>query len=573
MNHVRRYLKTGQRSVGVLLVFATLATLHTWPLASAPGTLSRNDNADAQLNAWIIAWIQHTLPREPMRLFDANIFHPEPRTLAFSEPLLLPAVLGLPLRLLGDSPILIHNLLLLLGMVLTGATMFALIREQTGDTCAALLGGSVLAFNAHTMTRLPHIQAHWAVGLPLAYMALDRLLHVGLRSPPSLRLGKQLQTEAGSTHRNMLLLTIGVVALGLTSGYLVIITVVGLMTALLVRLPEWRHRASVVLTQVGAATAIAIVAMMPVALPYWRASQEQNLTRSLDEIASFAISPLSYLATASRIHHGTWAAQFYELAAGNLFPGIIPLGLACVAVFRWARGRGRVSALVAIGAMGFVMSLGPATPLYKLFWTLFPPARALRDPSRFGLLVIFAVALLAVFGLAELRRQLPRRWGLAVGLLAVAAVNLEMLHAPIPYQEFKGFPPLYRQIAEGTDTVVAELPFPGPQAVVRNAKFVLASTQHWRPLVNGYSGFTPASYVEHARRLRAFPGPRAMAELRRLRVTHLVIHEESFDEETNRTIARRLRTVGEFEPVTATLGGPRLYRRTTDLPGSNHEVR
>ena len=64
-----------------LAAFLALAAFHTWPIARAPGRESLNHNADAQLNAWIIAWIAHTLPRDPVHLFDGNIFAPEPATL------------------------------------------------------------------------------------------------------------------------------------------------------------------------------------------------------------------------------------------------------------------------------------------------------------------------------------------------------------------------------------------------------------------------------------------------------------------------------------------------------------
>src|SRR5690349_10167566 len=57
--------------------FTLLAVLHTWPLATAPGRLSRNDNADTILNEWTMAWVAHQLPRHPLHLFDANIFYPE----------------------------------------------------------------------------------------------------------------------------------------------------------------------------------------------------------------------------------------------------------------------------------------------------------------------------------------------------------------------------------------------------------------------------------------------------------------------------------------------------------------
>ena len=44
-----------------------------------------NDNGDTQLNEWIMAWVVHQLPRDPLRLFDANIFYPAKDTLAFSN--------------------------------------------------------------------------------------------------------------------------------------------------------------------------------------------------------------------------------------------------------------------------------------------------------------------------------------------------------------------------------------------------------------------------------------------------------------------------------------------------------
>ena len=116
---------------------ALLAVVHTWPLATDPATLSRNDNGDALLNEWILAWVAHQLPRAPLQLFQANIFYPAQDTLAFSEPLIVPALLGAPVRWLGGSPVLVHNLLLLAGLALTVFAGYALVREWTGDHLAA----------------------------------------------------------------------------------------------------------------------------------------------------------------------------------------------------------------------------------------------------------------------------------------------------------------------------------------------------------------------------------------------------------------------------------------------------
>ena len=84
-------------AAGALALFVLLTVAHTWPLASAPATWSRNDAADTILHEWILAWVPHQLWNDPLRLFDANIFYPERYTLAYSDPLLVQALMGAPL--------------------------------------------------------------------------------------------------------------------------------------------------------------------------------------------------------------------------------------------------------------------------------------------------------------------------------------------------------------------------------------------------------------------------------------------------------------------------------------------
>ena len=96
---------TSSRRSSALAVCILLAVLHTWPLVLHPGRYSRNDNADTQLNEWILAWVEHQLPRAPLHLFEANIFYPAHDSLAFSEPLIVPALIGAPLAWSGGSPV------------------------------------------------------------------------------------------------------------------------------------------------------------------------------------------------------------------------------------------------------------------------------------------------------------------------------------------------------------------------------------------------------------------------------------------------------------------------------------
>ena len=50
-----------------------------------------------------------------------------------------------------------------------------------------------------------------------------------------------------------------------------------------------------------------------------------------------------------------------------------------------------------------------------------------------------------------------------------------------------------------------------------------ASTRYWHPLLNGYSGYTPASYVAHYLAFQGFPDPSSITALREAGVTHIVV--------------------------------------------------
>lgn len=120
------------------MLFVALALLHTWPLVTAPSTLSRTDSADGLLNQWILGWVAHALVTHPLSLFDANIFYPEPRTLAFSEHLVVPALFSAPVFWVGGSPVLAYNVTLWCGLALTGLAMALVVRRWTGDWYAAI---------------------------------------------------------------------------------------------------------------------------------------------------------------------------------------------------------------------------------------------------------------------------------------------------------------------------------------------------------------------------------------------------------------------------------------------------
>lgn len=520
-NEPHRRVNAWERSHWAMagLACVLLAVLHTWPLASAPHVLTRN-NGDVMLNEWILAWVQHQLPRDPWHLFEGNIFYPAHDSLAFSEPLIVPAVMGVPVRMLGGSPVLVHNLLLMAGLALTALGAYALVAEWTGDRAAALIAASAFAFNTHTLTRLEHLQAAHAYGLPLTLLATDRLL-------------------ANGRTRDALWLAFWMTVMAYTSGHLVIFALVMIAAAIIARPGDWVRQPFHVLRGFALAAAISAAAILPVYLPYRRVALQHGFARTLEDVTDFSASLEGYLASAGRLHFSTWSAALFRDPVNAFFPGVAVLVLSLAAiVFVWRRRaadhalmKRRTIMLVAIAVVGVILSLGTRTPVYGWLYAVFPPLTAIRAAARFGILFLLATAVLAGVGAAWIRASgMFGRGAAAVAIALAAIVNVEALRAPFEYRPFVGIPNLYSILArEPGPVVLVEQPFYPPQAVFENAEYVLNSTAHWRPLMNGYSGFTPESYRELAGTFWYFPREHAIEAMRRAGVTHVMVHPHRFE--------------------------------------------
>jgi hypothetical protein len=499
------------RSLAALVLFAVLAIAHTWPLASDPGVLSRNDNGDTILIEWTLAWDAHQVVRAPWNLFEANIFYPSHDTLAFSEHLFTLGMMGAPFLWSGLSPVLVYNLLILAGLALSGWSLCLVVWRWTGDWLAGTLAGSILAFNAHTLTRLPHLHALHYEFLPPALLVLDALL-----TAPRLKHG--------------VLLAAWFLLMALTSNYHMVFALAALAAAIVVRPMDWRLRGRRLVMPLALAAALSGVAMVPFLLPYLRVRELYGAERTLDMAGLYIASINDYLATASRLHYEWWSEPFVRESDTSLFPGVIPvvLGLAAIGLdvaFRDLRAR----MALAVGAAGFLLSFGPALPGYAFLYNGVPLLQGIRGVNRFGFLVIFALAVLSGFVVAHVRQRLSRsRWVTAVALLLVLGVNVEALRAPMGYVRFEGIPQVYDSLAREEMAVIVELPFHGPRESWEGAAYMLYSTRHWHPIANGHSAFIPPSYRDFHEIVKTFPDASSLEALSQRGVTHVVVHDRRF---------------------------------------------
>ncbi|MEO8070719.1 MAG: hypothetical protein ABI652_04915 [Acidobacteriota bacterium] len=524
-----------------------LAVLHTWPLAGGLASRSLNYNADAEQGEWTLSWIARMLPRDPRHLFDGNIFAPERATLAYSEPMIVPALMGAPVRWLGGSPVLTYNVVLIVGLALTAWAGWLVAWRWTGAADAALVAGALTAFNAHLLTRLPHVMAAHAWGIPLSLYLADRLV-----DRPRMRDGA--------------LLALVVAATAATSVYwLALVGVVVAITAV-ASLRRWRSFLAIT----GASLA-GLVIVAPVLWPYVRLAGS-GASRPLESVAQFSATPAGYLTSLSRLHAG-WTARFFRDDVNVLFAGVTAIALAAVGVATAAgraERRRRIVVVVAIATVGVFLSFGPATALYRTLYHWLLPLRGLRAAARFGYLYLVAIALAAGLGVAWLqqRARTAGKRALIAGL-CLAAVTVEAWSGPIRTEPFRRVPAIYDVLArEAGPALLVEVPFYPADAVFENGEYMLNATAHWQPVMNGTSGVTPASYRARAASFWFFPRDWAIDAIVRDGATHVMVHLERFSAaevaDINQVLARR----ADLRLVASDAQGHRLYRvatRTTDL--------
>jgi hypothetical protein len=270
---------------------------------------------------------------------------------------------------------------------------------------------------------------------------------------------------------------------------------------------------------------------------------------------------VSYLITGSRLHFELWSHRFFGRSESTNFPGLTALVLAALAL-AWPETRRdvrvRMCLVAAVGCAA--VSMLPRTPIYPRLHHLILLFRAVRVQAHLGQIVLLMLAVVAGFGVAGLGRRWSRaRTWPVVGCVLCVLVNLEALRAPFVYAPFSEVPPIYALLARERDAVVVELPFWPPRIFFANGTYMLNATRHWRPMLNGYSGFRPSSYSDTYDAVLSFPDVSSLTALHNRGVTHIVVHEDQFCLFFGRERCDTIRRTASLQPV-AEAGDIHIYR-------------
>jgi hypothetical protein len=504
-----------RRHVLVLLFFTVTTALMVPDYVRHP--FSVPDHGDPLFSIWRLAWVAHQLPRDPLHLFDGNIFYPDVRTLAFSDAMLVPALAAAPLLWLGVHQVLVYHMIFFLAIVLSGYTMFLLVRALTASTGSALIAGLLFAFCLFRFLHFSHLElqvAHW---IPLALFAFHRTVVTG-----QLRYG--------------LLTGLAIALQALSSLYYGMFFVV-FLTVLVAALWVSRHLSILTIVRpLSAGAALAALLVLPLTMPYW-ANRGTLGDRGAGEVQHFSAKPSDFLAApANSLYRGRFTTA--ETGERELFPGFIPIALAIVALWppltpiRFAYGVGLIFAMDA--ALGF------NGEVYHWLYGYLPPFRGLRVPARFGMIMTLVLSVLAGYGIARLASRVQTwKWRTALFAVCGVAVLIEMRPAVRAEPIWSTAPAIYNRLPQDGSAVLAEFPFPRPDGGFwHDARYMYFSTFHWRTLVNGNSGFIPYEYLVLIDKVQDFPSDLSVQVLRARGAQYVVLHEHfHFPEDYVRLVA------------------------------------
>lgn len=456
---------------------------------------------DIPLNAWILSWVSRALATRPSALFDANIYHPEPSALAYTEHMLGSALFFGPTFLVTGNPALALNLMILAGLVLSAAGTYWVTWRWTGSRAAAAFAGLVVGFHATQIRALgPNLQT--TQYLPFVLLLLERVL-------------------AGGGTLAMLGLMIMLTGQSLASYYYAYPTILAtIVAAAAVSVPRCTRPTRAALWRVSSALLVTVGVLGAMSAPYFRVA-----ARGPDTIYTMA-----RLFEEAPAHLG----QLGDLLVGRLgapaavlaVVGALSAGLARTD----ATARRRVLILLAWVLVASTLATGPTLRIGGTEFTMpdrlldrwAPGFAALRDRRRLFIVAPIALGVLAGCGIVALAGRGARRGvvaaALAVVALAVTAARTNLAPCQlIALPTGAQVPPVYRELARREPGPVLELPVGVTTKEVptaaRNTWYEYFSIFHWQPLVNGYASYWPPSLDVVYAMARALPAPRALANL------------------------------------------------------------
>jgi hypothetical protein len=565
-----------------LLFFVLLSAAFTWPLVAHMDN-SLPDWGDAADSAKNIGSIALQLRTDPLNLYDSRFAYPLKNSLTLGELMTGQGLLAAPIIWATDSIPLAFNLLNFSSYVLSGFGVWLLVRHLTGSGAAGLVAGMVFAFSPWHYSQYAHLglgAQHWMV-FALFFLILfmestaqglhlitrQSLLYLGLFTAFFV-----LQALASGYYAYYEAILVGIYLL-----YYALFTSGARLRFLIWRPRQFKtHNSKLIIEKrlagqlsiVVLACVVALVLLLPFALPYVQTKNEYGFKRALEEANYFSAGPKSLL-----LHSpNSWLYGPVEVGAlgrttgpeGEMYPGVVAVFLALTGLFGAGKNRTPRSAFAgpwlfgAVSVIGLVLSFGPSlnwdlytremtgiTLPYAWLYDHMPGWDSMRVPHRFALLFMLGLAVCAGYGVARLvglegggqkagsRKQWAKGYLLPSAFCFLVGVDFFAGGLPAVYTPVgDATPPLYRWLAgsESTKTIpkdalLLELPITDYEHPVTSKPIYLVyGLAHGRPMLNASINIIPPGFERFHYDMQQFPAAGTLDVMEALGAKFVIVH-------------------------------------------------
>jgi hypothetical protein len=422
--------------------------------------------------------------------------------------------------------------MLLAGFAGSGLAVFVLARHLTGATAPSLVAAAIFTALPYRTEHFMHLEMQWTMFVPLTFWAMHRAVE-----SQSVRYG----ILAGVCVWLQVLSCV-------YYGVFLTLTLACFVPALVVLTTRAGYRGAIV--PIAVAAVVSAVLVVPFALPYLAASRDIGVRPEV-EITRYSATPINYFAAPEANRLWGWTADRWGASERRLFPGLVAIVLACASA--WRRPARPVLLYLSVAVIAILFSFGTNNPVYAFVLKYVSPLQGFRSMSRFGALAGCAIAVLAAFGLQALldrSRFSRRRRATAVGVV-LALIAVETSNHPMPLQNGvpKAAPDVYRILRSAPPGAVLEMPLPRFNSYPGyDPAYQSWALWHWKPLVNGYSGYYPRDYLTTIIRMEVFPEDASINRLRAHGVRYIVVHRELYQPERLSNLLLRIASRPELRP-------------------------
>lgn len=552
---MKKYMKT----CGITALFAVLIVIMTFPLVfkittHMPGFFSTDEPYGALWDFWRInhAFKNHISLKSTYLIsypFGINYYQ---LGCTFYIWLVFYHILAI-----FTSPVLAWNTQVFCNFLLSGVFTYSLIFYLTRDKLSSILGGIIFTFCPYQAIRSwQHLGLTYNQWLPLCLLGAFKL--------------KDTDFDRRKMMFFFLISILLVFSFDYTITYFTVISLSGFFVYLLFY--NWKEKFSknrdllkqdfIYFKKVIIVGALALVMLFPqistIVINRLKlssstpASAHNPYHRPFEDLFSQSARPLSYFLPAI-VHpvFGKFTEKFIgsglyggSVTEHTLYLGWVPLILALIAFKKWKKlrvtgcgGWGTDKEKFYIGFFIFLAItawLFSQPPWWKFgtikvympsffMYKLLPMYRAY---CRFGIVLMFAVAVLAGFGLKFiLAKRKTQNAKLAITALCCGLVLFEFWNWP-PYKviDVSKFPQVYYWLKQQPgDFAIAEYPL---DAATPNEKYKFYQTKHEKKMLNGTLPGTYANKV--AKTITQLSNPVAAGILKWMGVKYVLVHKERY---------------------------------------------